>query len=186
MEQNVILSSEVSFFESFVGEMAIIMADTMHLLVPCCFFLKLTAACCLQLKRLSEHERFSLLKEKLDTLELKLEAESHNRQDAHRSLEAHVEAELLKLSDRTSAELKQMHLSIKSTMEQLTRAATDLNSSLSQESEQRAADIDHVGMSLCEKVDQVVHTVEEERFARLEQERQSLKRCAFGHRLLQP
>jgi hypothetical protein len=126
---------------------------------------------------MSEHERFSLLKGKIDTIELKLEAESHNRQEAHQNLEAHVEAELVKISDRTSAELKQLHLSIKSTMDQLTRTANDLNSCLSQEREQRAADLDHVGMSLCEKVDQVVHTVEEERFARLEQERQSLKRC---------
>lgn len=131
-----------------------------------------------QLKRLSEHEKFTLLKEKIEGLEASLAAEGCQRSEADRSIHAHIDAEISKLAERTAGDVKQLQLAVKSSLEQLSRSVSELNTIVSDEKEQRKADTDHVAMSLCERIDQVVHTVDEERFSRLEHERQSLKRCA--------
>lgn len=133
-----------------------------------------------QLKRLSEQEKFTLLKEKIDAIERTLDAEVCRRQDGDCNLQAHVDGELHKLSERTCSDMKQLQLAIKSSVEQLGRSVHELNTIVSEEREQRKVDIDHVGTHLCERINEVVQTVDEERFSRLEQERQSLKRYATG------
>lgn len=67
---------------------------------------------------------------------------------------------------------------VKHGMDNLNRIVDDLGTTLAAEQEQRKMDIDHVGSSLCTRLDEVVQTVDDERFARLEQERQSLRRYA--------
>jgi SF-assemblin/beta giardin len=135
-----------------------------------------------QQKRLTEHETLALLKERIDGLEGSLQAEIARRHDADRALQAHFDAELHKLSERTAGEAKQLQLAIKGGVEQLNRSMRELNCSLCDEREQRRVDIDHVAGSLCERVQQVAGAIEEERVQRQDQERQSLRRYADERR----
>jgi vacuolar-type H+-ATPase subunit I/STV1 len=155
--------------------------DSGQLALPTTYYPKKSSSSLdVQLKRLSEQEKFTLLKEKIDTIERSLDAEVCRRQDGDYSLQAHVDSELHKLSERTSSDIKQLQLAVKSSVEQIGRSVHELNTIVSEEREQRKVDIDHVGTSLCERINEVIQTVDEERFSRLEQERQSLKRCGSG------
>lgn len=130
----------------------------------------------MQHKRMSEQERYALLRESITTLERDFKAEVNRRNEAERQLQAHVDTELTQFSDQVSGQLKDLRQTVKSGLEQMQRSINNLNSLVMDEREQRKVDIDHVGTSLCARLDEVVQTVEEERFSRLEQERQSLKR----------
>jgi len=87
-----------------------------------------------------------------------------------------VDAEIAKLGDRLAGQMKELQLSLRGSLEHLGRSISEINGALTEEREQRRADIDHVGSSLCARLDESVAAVEDERFARLEQERESLKR----------
>ena len=100
------------------------------------------------------------------------------RYEADRSLHAHMDAELAKLGERMAAQFKELQLTMRGSLDHLGRSINEINVALTEEREQRRADIDHVGSSLCARLDESVAAVEDERFARLEQERESLKRCA--------
>lgn len=130
----------------------------------------------MQHKRMSEQERYALLRESITTLERDFKAEVSRRNEAERHLQAHVDTELTQFSDQVSGQLKELQQTVKTGLEQMQRSISNLNNLVMDEREQRKVDIDHVGTSLCGRLDEVVQTVEEERFSRLEQERQSLKR----------
>lgn len=132
---------------------------------------------------MSEQERYALLKESITTLERDFKAEVSRRNEAERHMQAHVDTELAQFSDHVSGQVKELQQTVKSGLEQMQRAINNLNSIVMDEREQRKVDIDHVGTSLCARLDEVVQTVDEERFSRLEQERQSLKRCGCRRRL---
>lgn len=130
----------------------------------------------LQYKRLSEQERYSLLKESINILERDFKAEISRRNEVERHLQAHVDRELSQVSEQISGQIKDLQQTVRSGLDQMQRAVSNLNNLVMDEREQRKVDIDHVGTSLCARLDEVIQTVDEERFSRLEQERQSLKR----------
>jgi hypothetical protein len=126
---------------------------------------------------LSEHERYNLLREKTAGIENALNAEIARRKEAERNLQSHIDMEFSKFNEKLASQGTELRGMIRSVSDQLNRAVTDLNAVLGEETAQRKADVDHVGMSVCARVEEVAHSVGEERLARLEQERQSLKRC---------
>jgi SF-assemblin/beta giardin len=130
----------------------------------------------LQQRQFSERERYGVLKERVSTLERELKQELARRADAERQLQLHIDTELQSFSERMAQQMVELQQMVKSGMENLNRAVEDLSGALNAEQEQRKLDIDHVGTSLCARLDEVIQTVDEERFARLEQERQSLRR----------
>lgn len=125
---------------------------------------------------MSEQERYSHLKESINILERDFKAELARRNEAERHLQSHVDRELSQVSEQISGQLKELQQTVRSGLDQMQRAISNLNNLVMDEREQRKVDIDHVGTSLCARLDEVVQTVDEERFSRLEQERQSLKR----------
>eukprot|EP00892_Ulva_mutabilis_P001376 jgi/Ulvmu1/11239/UM073_0011.1 len=127
-------------------------------------------------KRMTEQERYAHLKESINVLERSFKAEVTRRHDAERHLQSHVDSELSQVSEQISGQLKELQQTVRSGLDQMQRAISNLNNLVMDEREQRKVDIDHVGTSLCARLDEVVQTVDEERFSRLEQERQSLKR----------
>ena len=138
-----------------------------------------TPATCMQQKHLSEHERWSVLKDKIDKLTARVDTESAERVESHRSLRAHVDTELSKLAERVAGDLHNLERAMRSNADSALRSAADLSAAVSDEAEQRKVDIEHVGASICMRLDEVAGLVEAERGARLGHERTSLKRCAL-------
>jgi hypothetical protein len=106
-----------------------------------------------------------------------LQAGAVRQQDSNAQLQLNMETEVQKLSERMAASMRELQLAIKSSLEQLGRSIHELTAAFPEEREQRKADIEHVGSSLCARLDDTVAALDEERFARLEQERESLRRC---------
>lgn len=125
---------------------------------------------------MSEQERYALLKDSITTLAKDFKSEVSRRNEVERQMQTHIDTELSQFSDQVSSQLKDLQQTVKTGLEQMQRAINNLNNLVMDEREQRKVDIDHVGSSLCARLDEVVQTVDEERFSRLEQERQSLKR----------
>ena len=106
------------------------------------------------------------------------------RNETERQLQQHIDTELQGLSERLTGQMSELQMMVKNGMDNLNRTVDDLSSALAAEQEQRKLDIDHVGSSLCTRLDEVVQTVDDERFARLEQERQSLRRYVSLEKVL--
>jgi SF-assemblin/beta giardin len=132
----------------------------------------------MQHRRVSEQDRFDELRLQLDKVQQRLDIESEHRSDAHRDLQCQVDTELRRMSDRLSTRMEEVQSACRHGLDRLTHAVDSINAAISEERAQRKADIDHVGTSLCSRLDEVVQALDDERFARLEQERQSLRRCA--------
>lgn len=106
-----------------------------------------------------------------------LQAGAVRRQEANAQLQLNMETEVQKLSERMAGSMRELQLAMKSSLEQIGRSIHELTAAFPEEREQRKADIEHVGSSLCARLDDTVAALDEERFARLEQERESLRRC---------
>lgn len=130
----------------------------------------------MQQRQLSEREKYGVLKDRVTTLEREVRQDLARRNESERQLQLHVDTELQGLSDRLTGQMSELQMMVKNGMEALNRTVGDLGNALTAEQEQRKLDVDHVGSSLCARLDEVVQTVDDERFARLEQERQSLRR----------
>jgi hypothetical protein len=111
-------------------------------------------------------------------LEREVRHDLSRRNEAERQLQQHIETELQGLTERLTGQMSDLQIMVKNGMDNLNRTVEDLSSALATEKEQRKLDVDHVGSKLCARLDEIVQTVDDERFARLEQERQSLRRCA--------
>lgn len=106
-----------------------------------------------------------------------LQAGAVRQQEANAQLQLNMETEVQKLSERMAGSMRELQLAMKSSLEQIGRSIHELTTAFPEEREQRKADIEHVGSSLCARLDDTVAALDEERFARLEQERESLRRC---------
>jgi hypothetical protein len=98
-----------------------------------------------QQRRLSEHERWTILKDKLDQVATRVDTEAAERAEAHRALRAHVDTELAKLAERVAGDLQNLERTIRSDADAALRSANDLGAAVSDEAEQRKVDIEHVG-----------------------------------------
>lgn len=133
----------------------------------------------MQQRQLSEREKYGVLKDRVSTLEREVRQDLARRNDTERHLQQHIDTELQGLSERLTGQMSELQIMVKNGMDNLNRTVDDLSRALGAEQEQRKLDVDHVGSSLCTRLDEVVQTVDDERFARLEQERQSLRRCGY-------
>eukprot|EP00959_Pyramimonas_sp_CCMP1952_P215943 4516647-Pyramimonas_sp.AAC.1 len=80
------------------------------------------------------------------------QAEIKRRMEADKSLQNAMEAELSAMHEKHSMQMREMQMSLKASIDALSRTFADLHNTLREEKEQRRVDIEHVLSTLLHKV----------------------------------
>ena len=138
----------------------------------------------MQHRRLTEHERFTAQRERIDSLEAALQKEATQRAASDNELQAHVDARLAQLAQRTSSDLAQLRSTVQSSMDHVLRVTSELSAALEHERAQRYADLVDVASGADARAAEAMSAVQAERSARQEHEQTSLQRCGCHMRTL--